>query len=498
MKRKMTIAISCAILCLSASPMATIYCASTNAGTAISDTATTENTASTTASTEDINIITDTENADGSEVIEAVNTRQSDETPCQISVTAIVPDNFGLSSYLTIMNDETGQQYNLPIYAANNYSQRCYVPAGTYIVIGSGVYDDYKMQYPFSVTSNTKAGDDLDTFTVDTDTNKTVDIEITLDNYDAIEAKINDNLAVSAADSASTAASTETVIEDDETKGDFEVTHTGNGTGTVVVTGEQTCEVNCVIKITGSGEPGTAKYICSLDGGNTFSDEVTMGISGIKKINAADITITCDGEFAAGDTYSFWAKDPDKVVTIKASGESQGISVDLVADDEKIYPYDIMVANDMTIIVRVIKGGVFYGSVEDAKFDNDPTSRAVIRISIDNGKTWTPEQYIPDDGIVSVTTSDGTDTGLKLIYTNDNNNKSAKFVEDDSFTCKTDVTNMDSVYAIIASVVVAVLAACYMAVVILRGKITKNDAYNINTYKSINLPDKPKKNKKSK
>ena len=55
---------------------------------------------------------------------------KSDDTSNQVNMMAELPDHFGLSCYAQVKNTDTGITYNLPLYAANTYFQRCYVPNG--------------------------------------------------------------------------------------------------------------------------------------------------------------------------------------------------------------------------------------------------------------------------------------------------------------------------------------------------------------------------------
>ena len=71
---------------------------------------------------------------DNAVVVDSVSTAYSEETPSIISVTAAVPEHFGLAAYAEVISVESGITYALPLYASNGYCQRCYVPAGTYYV----------------------------------------------------------------------------------------------------------------------------------------------------------------------------------------------------------------------------------------------------------------------------------------------------------------------------------------------------------------------------
>lgn len=95
-----------------------------------------------------------------------------------------------------------------------------------------------------------------------------------------------------------------------------EITHTGTGEGTFVTIGNPTNTFDAIIEITGSGNTNAAIFRYSIDGGNTYSDEVTVPLSGeytlpdtgvkLKFTDKADAT----DSFIAKDTYKFTTTSP--------------------------------------------------------------------------------------------------------------------------------------------------------------------------------------------
>lgn len=91
------------------------------------------------------------------------------------------------------------------------------------------------------------------------------------------------------------------------------VTHTGNGKGTVGVTGSPNNAYDIVISIVTSGNTNDGTFRYSIDGGNNFSDELTIPLTGKYDISGTGLTLEftdADAEageesFAENDAYAF-------------------------------------------------------------------------------------------------------------------------------------------------------------------------------------------------
>lgn len=89
------------------------------------------------------------------------------------------------------------------------------------------------------------------------------------------------------------------------------VTHTGTGTGTVVLSGIPTAAYSVQLEITTSGEPGAAILSYSLDAGATWVTDVTVPSSGLYVLSVTGISIAFGAgpsgatSFVDGDVYSF-------------------------------------------------------------------------------------------------------------------------------------------------------------------------------------------------
>lgn len=90
------------------------------------------------------------------------------------------------------------------------------------------------------------------------------------------------------------------------TKGGIgEVAHEGSGTGTVSVAGAPTNAFDVIVEITGSGGLNTAGFAVSIDGGYSYSDEITVPLTGEYEIDGTGLTLT----FAADEEAAFLVED---------------------------------------------------------------------------------------------------------------------------------------------------------------------------------------------
>ncbi len=96
-----------------------------------------------------------------------------------------------------------------------------------------------------------------------------------------------------------------------------DITHTGTSTGTFGVKGEPINDFDVVVEITETGDTNEGCFKYSIDGGNNFSDDITIPLSG--KYVATETGITFEFEditteqtksFVDGDVYSFSTTAP--------------------------------------------------------------------------------------------------------------------------------------------------------------------------------------------
>jgi hypothetical protein len=98
-------------------------------------------------------------------------------------------------------------------------------------------------------------------------------------------------------------ASNEGTIED--------VAKTGTGTGTMTIEGNPTNSFDIIVKITAKGAKNAAAFISSINGGYSYTDELTVPVSGEYeltgtgiKLKFADAVTEPQNSFLVGDTYN--------------------------------------------------------------------------------------------------------------------------------------------------------------------------------------------------
>lgn len=114
------------------------------------------------------------------------------------------------------------------------------------------------------------------------------------------------------------------------------VTKTGTGAGSVTITGSPSNTFDVIVKITGKGTLNTAAFIVSINGGYSYSDELTVPLSGTYVIAGTGLTVTFT-EAAAADqkANSFLVDD-----TYKASSTAPTMTNgDVIAAITKLRTY---------------------------------------------------------------------------------------------------------------------------------------------------------------
>lgn len=91
----------------------------------------------------------------------------------------------------------------------------------------------------------------------------------------------------------------------------------GKGGGTLTASGSPYNAFAVVVKITAQGTLNTAAFAYSIDGGNNFSDEITVPVAGKYELPGTGLTITfaavseeADSSFQVGDMWSFSTTAP--------------------------------------------------------------------------------------------------------------------------------------------------------------------------------------------
>ena len=96
-----------------------------------------------------------------------------------------------------------------------------------------------------------------------------------------------------------------------------EVEKEGKGGGTLTASGSPYNAFAVVVRITAQGTLNTAAFTYSIDGGNNFSDEITVPVAGKYELPGTGLTLTfaaaqeeADSSFQVGDMWSFSTTAP--------------------------------------------------------------------------------------------------------------------------------------------------------------------------------------------
>ena len=97
------------------------------------------------------------------------------------------------------------------------------------------------------------------------------------------------------------------------------VSKSGDGSGSITVDGSPTNAFSVVVKFTAQGQLNTAAFVYSIDGGNTFTDEITVPANGTYEITGTGLKLKFTeaseedqkpSSFLANDSYSFTTTAP--------------------------------------------------------------------------------------------------------------------------------------------------------------------------------------------
>lgn len=88
-----------------------------------------------------------------------------------------------------------------------------------------------------------------------------------------------------------------------------DIVKTGTSQGNITVEGEATNAFDVVIKITESGDVNEGAFQYSIDGGNVFSEDITIPLSGSYEINGTGLTVKFADAEESSDTKSFLEDD---------------------------------------------------------------------------------------------------------------------------------------------------------------------------------------------
>lgn len=389
------------------------------------------------------------ENELEADVIDSIHTKYSEETSGMICITAIVPDNFGLSAVAELKNLDTGTIYNLTMYADNGYMDRCYVPEGNYCFVSAGISGDNTSKYSFDFPESD--------FYVEQ--KQTADYEIKLTNFDDVSLEIQTKRGE--------------VPEDTEhVKSDFDVNFEGTGTGELGLTGEQDAEYDLRFKITTSGGLNEGMFTYSKDNGKTWSEEEIIPLSGYKELGTSGLTVEFflpaeTDSFVSGDLFTVYVPDPDTRIVVKHDGGSVADAV-IVSNTEDLRAFNCLEKTGFDIRYEILKGGNF--------------GTAVGHYSTDGGATWSDEQYVQQDTVL--TTEDGSASVILRFVVPDQTygGNKAVFTREDvySITAVRDNQTDDGTMMMLMVAIVGILGGGgYIGYKKLKSQIPDNSTYKI-------------------
>lgn len=365
---------------------------------------------------------------DNALVVDSALTAYSEKTPSIISVTAEVPEHFGLAAYAEIISVESGAVYGLPLYAENGYYQRCYVPAGVYYVGSVAVYGDTTNEYPFEFPTEDFMVGEKDSF----------EIAVSLADFEGVDAEIREKRG-------------EDVEDTVPVETDFVVVYSGTGNGQVGITGEQNGRYELLARITESGYLGDGRFIYSLDGGETWHGEagIEIPLSGFYEIPLTGLTVEfavsyadADG-FMAGDIYSASIPDPSARIRCGKTGRGAAM-VEVLSVNTDTQAFDALEASGMEVVIDIQKSGGF--------------GEAIWEVSTDGGKTFSPQGYAEEELLFG-------DAGIRLRFYQEKDGM--LFVRGDRYTVSAVRENSQGGYGLFVFLAVALFgglgyAACML------------------------------------
>lgn len=185
-------------------------------------------------------------------------------------------------------------------------------------------------------------------------------------------------------------AAEEKKTESNHVKSDFEVTHTGDRTAELGITGDANGEYDLLIKITKSGGLKEGYFQCSIDKGKTWGEERQIPLSGIYTLGSTGLILEFhlvdNMGFLAGDTYHCYIPDPTKKIVIKQEIGSK-VNITVESDSEEVKAFDVLENAEAAIKIKIIKEGTI--------------GTAVWRLSTDGGLTWGEEEYAKEELVFS-------------------------------------------------------------------------------------------------
>lgn len=363
--------------------------------------------------------------------VENAETKRTDETPCQLTVTSEVPKGFGLNCFVELMRDDDDKIYRVTTTEENDYSDYIFLAAGKYKVVSSGVFGDNASGYTFSMSDKA----------IKLEKKDSKHITATLDQFQSVQDEIDEK---SGADMETFSdyfpTGIDDVVMDEHGNLRYECSSEATGRG-ITAYGNAIGEYDIVIKIVKGGVIGEAKFEISADGGKTFT---SSGVSGLEVPTPYGIYLDFwvendNDEFVENDTFT------TKVYETFTERHTHTVPIVLSGHPE----------NDHDYIIQILSPG----NEGVAKFELLEDEESVL---IDT---------IPEDGRYEI------EDGMTIIFANNVYAKGAKY--DIKVRSNSDIVDYTPLIIMGAIVAVVVLIVYFW----LLTKKDREDNYRIKVWK---------------
>lgn len=227
----------------------------------------------------------------------------TEEFQCQVTFITDASSNLTDSTYI-IFKDDTGTLYRASMIPDNLYETRMYLEPGHYTIIATGAYNTEAEFIP-----------DVTEFTLENENSiKTVVLEI----RSPEETTTPDNTGETTIDKTGPEntldpyqhiyypTTYENIIMDETGTLYYEVSHNGEGPGTMTTSGFARGNYNVVVKIIKSGVIGEAEMAISIDGGTSYIATAVLNEAYLASNLGLTFKFATENdtdEFVVGDTF---------------------------------------------------------------------------------------------------------------------------------------------------------------------------------------------------
>lgn len=196
----------------------------------------------------------------------------------------------------------------------------------------------------------------------------------------------------------------ERTVEEVQLDSTYEVFHEGTGLGSIGITGEPEAGYELVFRISESGALGEAAFTYSPDGGNRWSEDIRIPLSGFYALGASGLTaefhLPKDAVFVTGDVYQCYVPDPSKVIRVNQDGNS-AVAIEVLSNVADRTAFEVLEQMEAAIVVKIRKGGAI--------------GEAVWQVSQDGGLTWGEEAYATEE-LMIFSEINGVPLGVTVVF----------------------------------------------------------------------------------